>query len=214
MRRPGEPRFAAPVRFAPGAAVSGWSAGVTPAGDVVVAWKDGEKTGDPQGGGVLHFAVAPAGGPFGRPAVLAGHVFAMAGAGAALTWTEGRPKGAYETDKRVLHAALAHDVADGGPASPGSPVDRTAPRLRLRVVAVKGRRVRVAVRSSERASLRATWRSAPGRCAARRARCASRHGRRRQRPQRRAHGAPAAPLIRSAARTGNGTARKPAWAAL
>ena len=91
--------------------------------------------------------------------MLAGHVFAMAGAGAALTWTEGRPKGAYETDKRVLHAALAHDVADGGPASPGSPVDRTAPRLRLRVVAVKGRRVRVAVRSSERASLRATWRS-------------------------------------------------------
>ena len=58
VRRPGEPRFAAPAAFAPGASVTGWSAGVTAAGDVVVAWKDGERSDDPQGGGLLHVAVA------------------------------------------------------------------------------------------------------------------------------------------------------------
>jgi hypothetical protein len=175
VRRPGEARFAAPVAFAPGAAVTGWSAGVTPAGDVVVGWKDGERTGDPQGGGILHAVVAPAGSPFGQPAKVADHVFTMAGAGAALTWTEGRPQGAYETDKRVLYAALGHDSSGGGPETPGSPADRTAPKLRLRVLGVRGRRVRVAVRSSERATLRASWRA--GKRTLRRARGTLRAGR-------------------------------------
>ena len=163
------------MAFAPGAAVTGYSAGVTSAGDVIVAWKDGEKVDDPQGGGRLHAAVAPAGGPFGQPAVLADHVFAMAGAGAALTWTEGRPQGAYEVDKRVFYAALAHDAVGDGPGAPGSPADRAAPKLRLRVLGVKGRRVRVALRSSERATLRASWRV--GKRTVRRSRGALRAGR-------------------------------------
>jgi hypothetical protein len=151
VRRPGQDRFAAPVAFAPGASVTGYSAGVTPAGEVVVAWKDGERVDDGQGGGLLHAAVAPAGRPFGRSAVIADHVFAMAGAGDALTWTEGRPQGAYEVDKRVRYAALARDEDGGGPGAPGEPADRSAPRLRLRVLGVHGRRVRLTVRLTDAA---------------------------------------------------------------
>lgn len=176
LRRPGETRFAAPVAFAPGASVTGWSAGVTAAGEVVVAFKYGERAGDPQGGGVLYAAVAPAGEPFGQPAVIADHVFAMAGAGDALTWTEGRPQGAYEVDKRVRYAALARNGdASDGPGTPGGPADRSAPRLRLRVLGVHGRRVRISIRSSERATLRASWRA--GTRTFRRSRAALRPGR-------------------------------------
>jgi hypothetical protein len=153
--------------------VTGYSAGVTPAGEVVVAWKDGEQVDDGQGGGLLHAAVAPAGGPFGQPAVIADHVFAMAGAGDALTWTEGRPQGAYEVDKRVRYAALASD--EDGPGAPGGPADRSAPRLRLRVLGVHGRRVRISVRASERAALQASWRA--GSRTFHRSRATLRHGR-------------------------------------
>ncbi|HET8949698.1 MAG TPA: hypothetical protein VFN44_04280 [Solirubrobacteraceae bacterium] len=157
VRRPGEARFGAPVTFAPGSAVTGYSAGVSPAGDVVVAFKDGERTDEPRGGGLVHAAVAPAGEPFGQPAVLDEHVFALAGAAATLTWVQGRPQGEYEIDRRVRTASLLHDVAPGQPDEPGATADRAAPKLRLKVLSVRGRRVRISVRSSERAALRATW---------------------------------------------------------
>ena len=103
---------------------------------------------------------APAGGPFGKPAVIEDHVFAMAGAGAALTWVEGRPEGEYEIDRRVRFATLLGDgAADPQDGDPGGPADRAAPRVRLSLRGVRGRRVRVAVRSSEAATLRATWKA-------------------------------------------------------
>jgi len=163
VRRPGEARFGAPTTFAPGASVTGWSTGVTGGGDAVVAWKDGETYERPRGGGLLHAAVARAGKPFGRPEVIEDHVFTLTGAGGALTWVEGRPEGAYDIDRRVRFASLLDDGAaapdPGDPGDPGTPSDRAAPRLRLKLAGVRGRRVRVAVRSSERAALKATWKA-------------------------------------------------------
>ena len=103
--------------------MTGWNAGVAAGGDAVLAWKDGEAYDRPQGGGVLHAAVAPAGRPFGPAAVIEDHVFAMSGAGGALTWIEGRPEGEYEIDRRVRFASLLGDAA-------GRPRDRRSRRAR------------------------------------------------------------------------------------
>ena len=66
---------------------------------------------------------------------------------------------AYETERRVRFAQLAGAApAGGGDAGGRGAADRRAPRVKLRVLGVRGRRVRVAVRSDERAALRATWR--------------------------------------------------------
>ena len=82
---------------------------------------------------------------------------ALAGAAATLIWVQGRPQGEYEIDRRVRTASLLHDAAPGQPDEPGAPADRAAPKLRLKVLSVRGRRVRMSVRSSERVALRATW---------------------------------------------------------
>jgi len=74
----------------------------------ILAWKYGEAYDRPQGGGVLHAAVAPAGAPFGPPEVIEDHVFALAAAGGARTGARaGRPHSGTEPDAvcRASHDA-------------------------------------------------------------------------------------------------------------
>ena len=159
LRGPGAAEFSAPVTL-PGENVVGWTAAVTERGETVVAWLHAPAGADPRDGARLSAAVAPARGSLGAPETLATHVMRVAGAGNELTWVEGRPDGAYVLERRVRGARLRAGTAGGsggGTAGPGA-ADRRAPRVKLRVLGSRGRRVRIAVRSDERATLRASLR--------------------------------------------------------
>ena len=148
-----------PAVTLPGTNLLGWTAAVTGEGETIVAWLDAPPGTGPREGARLLAAVAPPGGALGAPEELARDVFTLDGAAGELTWVEGRPAGPYETERRVRYARLAGaaPAGGGGAGGPGAR-DRRAPRVKLRVLGVRGRRVRVAVRSDERATLRATWR--------------------------------------------------------
>ena len=160
LRAAGAAAFAAPVTLTP-KGLWGWSAEVTPDGETIVSWLDAGQDANPSAGARLMAAVAPAGGALGAPVELADHVLTAAGAGDALTWVEIRPGGNYDREGRVRFARLRDSGAPaGGPGTDDVPgaADRRAPRVKLRVLGVRGRRIRVQVRSDERAALRATWR--------------------------------------------------------
>lgn len=176
LRAAGAVGFAAPVTV-PTESVHGWSAAVTDRGETIVSWLDASAAAGPRDGARLYAAVAPPGGALGAAEVLADHVSRTAGAGDELTWVESRPDGLSVSEHRVRYARLTRDAApgDGLGAGGGAQGDRRAPKVKLRVLGVRGRRVRVAVRSDERAALRATWRR--GARAVGRARGALRAGR-------------------------------------
>jgi hypothetical protein len=175
LRRPGAERFSPAVAL-PSANVYGWTEAITRRGETVVAWVDAPPSASGRDGGRLRAAVAPSGGSLGEPVALADDVLRVDGASDALVWTEGRPDGPYLLERRVRTSSLQPEPdrsRGGGPPVAGA--DRRAPRLRLRVLSARAGRVRVRVRTDERATLRATWRRA-GRVA-RRARGAVRAGR-------------------------------------
>ena len=158
LRPAGAAGFSAAVTL-PGTNVHGWTAAVTGEGETIVAWLDAPPGTGAREGARLLAAVAPPGDALGAPEELARHVFRLDGAAGELTWVEGRPSGPYEIERRVRYARLAPAApAGGGDAGGPGAADRRAPRVRMRVLGVRGRRVRVAVRSDERAALRATWR--------------------------------------------------------
>lgn len=156
LRTAGAAGFSAPVTLT-AESLWDWSAAVTPDGETIVAWLDAGQATNPRAGGRLMAAVAPAGGALGAPVELADQVHAIDGAGDALTWVEQRS----DTERRVRFARLRDSGApSGGSTGGGEPgaADRRAPRVKLRVLGVRGRRIRVQLRSDERAALRATWR--------------------------------------------------------
>ena len=159
LRSTGAAAFAPPVTLA-AENLWGWSAAVTPDGETIVSWLDAEDATNPSAGARLLAAVAPAGGALGAPVELADHVHTAGVADDTVTWVETRSGGSYDSERRVRFARLRGSGSAGDPGGGGAPgaADRRAPRVKLRVLGVRGRRVRVAVRSDERAALRATWR--------------------------------------------------------
>jgi hypothetical protein len=155
LRAPGAAGFAAPVDL-PGENVGGWTAAVTDRGETIVSWISFGSAA--RQGGRLSASVAPPGGTLGAPELLAEQAMTVAAGGGELTWVDGRPDGLYLFERRIRSAQLrAGATSGGGPPAPGA-ADRRAPRLKLRVLGVAGRRIRVQVRSDERAALRATLR--------------------------------------------------------
>ena len=160
-RAAGAAGFSAPVTMPVENLMDG-SAAVTARGETVVSWLEPPSGAGPREGSRLFASIAPPGGALGAPEVLADHVSRVGGAGDALTWVESRPDREFYTEHRVRHARLRRDAAGGGDQGAGgdgvAQGDRRAPRVKLRVLAARGRRVRVELRTDERAALRATWR--------------------------------------------------------
>ncbi len=158
LRAAGAAGFSAPVTM-PSENVLDGSAAVTARGETIVSWLADAPGAGAREGARLFTSIAPPGGALGAPEVLAAHVSRVGGAGDALTWIESRPDSDTYTEHRVRYARLRRDAAGGGAGGGGaSQGDRRAPRVKLRVLGVRGRRIRVELRSDERAALRATWR--------------------------------------------------------
>jgi hypothetical protein len=156
LRPAGAAAFSAPLTM-PADSVLGWSAAVTDRGETIVSWLDAPAGAGPRDGARLYAAVAPPHGALGAAELLAGHVSRVAGAGDELTWVESRADGLSVNEHRVRYARLLRDAA---PAGGGGAVrgDRRAPKVKLRVLGVRDHRIRIAVRSDERAAVRLSLR--------------------------------------------------------
>jgi hypothetical protein len=134
------------------------AASVTSTGDALVAWTDLALGADRDKDGMTRATAAAPRAAFDPPVTIAaggGHRFVTAG-GDRIVWDETRSSAAG-AGQRIRTVTLVKGSTDGGgPSRPAA--DRTAPKLKLRVLGLRKRVLRVRVTSSEAATARLTVR--------------------------------------------------------